>query len=74
MRESARRSVLTEAGISDLAASSGKGMEFLRLKGFENAVIMAANRALEEWREEAHKGARRRGHAGDAAAGWLAGR
>ena len=32
--------------------------EFLRLKGFENAVIQAANRALEEWREEAHKGGR----------------
>jgi hypothetical protein len=29
--------------------------EFLRLKGFENAVIQAANKALEEWREEAHK-------------------
>lgn len=52
VREAARRSVLTEAGISD----QGKGMEFLRLKGFENAVIQAATRALEEWREEAHQG------------------
>ncbi|EFN56232.1 hypothetical protein CHLNCDRAFT_57648 [Chlorella variabilis] len=51
VREAARRSVLTEAGISD----QGKGMEFLRLKGFENAVIQAATRALEEWREEAHQ-------------------
>lgn len=59
VREAARRSVLTEAGISDVAAAGGKSMDFLRLKGFENAVIMAANRALEEWREEAHKGARR---------------
>ncbi|PRW45025.1 dynamin-related GTPase isoform A [Chlorella sorokiniana] len=55
VREAARRSVLTEAGISDLASTGGKNMEFLRLKGFENAVIQAANKALEEWREEAHK-------------------
>lgn len=53
VREAARRSVLTEAGIS---ADPGKGMEFLRLKGFENAVIVAATRALDEWKEEAHQG------------------
>jgi hypothetical protein len=27
------------------------------MKGFENAVIVAAEQALEEWRTEAHKGA-----------------
>lgn len=56
VRDAARRSVLTESGISVTGSSDGgKGMEFLRLKGFENAVIQAANRALDEWKDEAHK-------------------
>ena len=53
VREAARRSVLSEAGISD---PGSKGLDFLRLKGFENAVIVAATRALDEWKQEAHKG------------------
>ncbi|KFM25284.1 Dynamin-2B [Auxenochlorella protothecoides] len=50
VREAARRSVLAEAGLG-----ATPGMEFLRLKGFENAVVVAADRALEEWKAEAHK-------------------
>lgn len=57
VREAARRSVLTEAGIPlGSGPEPGKGMEFLRLKGFENAVILAATKALDEWKSEAHKG------------------
>lgn len=57
VREAARRSVLTEAGIPlGSGPEPGKGMEFLRLKGFENAVIQAATKALDEWKAEAHKG------------------
>ncbi|KAL4421810.1 hypothetical protein ABPG77_001599 [Micractinium sp. CCAP 211/92] len=56
VREAARRSVLTEAGIPlGSGPEPGKGMEFLRLKGFENAVILAATKALDEWKSEAHK-------------------
>lgn len=56
VREAARRSVLTEAGIPlGSGPEPGKGMEFLRLKGFENAVIQAATKALDEWKAEAHK-------------------
>ena len=59
VRESARRSVLSEAGVADPATA--KGLDFLRLRGFENAVVTAANQALEEWRTEAHHGGRARG-------------
>ncbi|KAL4448267.1 hypothetical protein ABPG75_005486 [Micractinium tetrahymenae] len=56
VREAARRSVLTEAGIPlGSGPEPGKGMEFLRLKGFENAVILAATKALDEWKAEAHQ-------------------
>ena len=58
VREAARRSVLTEAGIS---SDPGKGLDFLRLKGFENAVILAASRALDDWKTEAHHGEQRAG-------------
>lgn len=51
VREAARRSVLAEAGFT----APRPGMEFLRLKGFENAVVVAADKALEEWKTEAHK-------------------
>ena len=53
VREAARRSVLSEMGLD---STPGKTLEFLRLKGFENAVIVAASRALDEWKQEAHEG------------------
>eukprot|EP00887_Chlorella_sp_A99_P004268 scaffold15.g4268.t1 len=52
VREAARRSVLSEAGVKDFNAAGR--LEFLRLKGFENAVIVAAGNALEDWKKEAH--------------------
>lgn len=55
VRESARRSVLSEAGVVDF--NSAGRLEFLRIKGFETAVIVAAGQALEEWKKEAHHGA-----------------
>lgn len=54
VREAARRSVLGDLGFS-MTPSNVKDLEVLRLKGFENAVIMAANQALEDWRSEAHR-------------------
>ena len=39
VREAARRSVLSEMGLD---STPGKTLEFLRLKGCENAVIVAA--------------------------------
>ena len=58
VREAARRSVLAEAGLADGPggpAGSGR-LEFLRLKGFENAVVVAAGQALDDWKREAHYG------------------
>ncbi|KDD72729.1 hypothetical protein H632_c2966p0, partial [Helicosporidium sp. ATCC 50920] len=49
--EAARRSVHAEHGVNQ---ASVQDMEFLRLKGFENAVVAAASKALEEWKAEAH--------------------
>jgi dynamin 1/3 len=57
VREAARRSVLVDvgggAGVTD--ARIAQQLDFLRLKGFEGAVIIAATQALEEWRAEAHR-------------------
>ena len=57
VREAARRAVLADVGGG--AAITDQRMvqqlDFLRLKGFENAVIIAATQALEDWRAEAHK-------------------
>lgn len=47
VRECARKSVAAEAGAINL--------DYLRLRGFENAVIVAAQQALEDWRSEAHR-------------------
>lgn len=56
VREAARRSVMAEGtGTSATDFRLSKELDFLRLKGFENAVIMAASQALEEWRAEAHR-------------------
>lgn len=56
VREAARRSVMAEGtGTSVIDFRLTKDLDFLRLKGFENAVIMAASQALEEWRAEAHR-------------------
>jgi hypothetical protein len=51
VKEAARRSVVGEA-----PSASSKSPEYLRLKGFETAVVVAAHEALEQWRTEAHKG------------------
>ncbi len=57
VREAARRSVLADVGggaaITD--ARIAQQLDFLRLKGFEGAVVIAATQALEEWRAEAHR-------------------
>ncbi len=57
VREAARRSVLADVGggaaITD--ARIAQQLDFLRLKGFEGAVIIAATQALEEWRADAHR-------------------
>lgn len=52
VREAAKRSVLTEAGLGPNALPR----EVVGLKGFEAAVITAASAALDEWKAEAHKG------------------
>lgn len=55
VREAARRSVLADVGGSAVTDNRMvQQLDFLRLKGFENAVIVAASQALEEWRAEAH--------------------
>ena len=46
VREAARRSVMD--GVAAMP-------DFLRLRGFEGVVVLAAGRALEEWRLEAHR-------------------
>ena len=57
VREAARRAVLSDVGgnasITDQRVA--QQLDFLRLKGFENAVVIAASQALEEWRAEAHR-------------------
>ncbi|KAL4518145.1 hypothetical protein Ndes2526A_g01405 [Nannochloris sp. 'desiccata'] len=57
VREAARRSVLADVGggaaITD--ARIAQQLDFLRLRGFEGAVVIAATQALEEWRAEAHR-------------------
>lgn len=53
VKEAARNIMTLEVGGGKLHSS--KAMDYMRLKGFENAVIMAASEALEEWRAEAHK-------------------
>lgn len=56
VREAARRSVMSDASGSTVTdARAAQQLDFLRLKGFENAVVLAASQALEEWRAEAHK-------------------
>lgn len=52
VKEAARNIMTMEA--SGGKAHTSQSPEYLRLKGFENAVIMAASQALEEWRSEAH--------------------
>lgn len=52
VKEAARNSMNLEVGAS---VSTNVNYEYLRLKGFENAVIIAATQALEEWRTDAHK-------------------
>ena len=52
VREAAKRSVLTEAGLGPNALPR----EIVTLKGFEAAVIQAATTALDDWKAEAHKG------------------
>ena len=52
VKESARNTMTLEVS-GDV--NSNVNYEYLRLKGFENAVIIAATQALEEWRAEAHK-------------------
>ena len=52
VKEAARNSMNLEVGAS---VSTNVNYEYLRLKGFENAVIIAATQALEEWRADAHK-------------------
>lgn len=51
VKEAARNSMNLEVGAS---VSTNVNYEYLRLKGFENAVIIAATQALEEWRTDAH--------------------
>jgi hypothetical protein len=62
VREAARRSVAAEHAPPASGAPGALGgaakkpeLDYLRLRGFENAVITAATQALEEWRAEAHK-------------------
>jgi hypothetical protein len=52
VREAARRAVTADVAGGGAVA---QGLDFLRLKGFENAVVVAAQQALEEWRGEAHR-------------------
>jgi dynamin GTPase len=52
VKEAAKNSMNLEVGAS---VSTNMNYEYLRLKGFENAVIIAATQALEEWRSDAHK-------------------
>lgn len=52
VKESARNTMTLEVSGG---VNSNVNYEYLRLKGFENAVIIAATQALEEWRAEAHK-------------------
>ncbi len=52
VKEAAKNSMNLEVGAS---VSTNVNYEYLRLKGFENAVIVAATQALEEWRTDAHK-------------------
>ena len=54
VREAARRAVLGDFPIG-ASPHNIKDLEVLRLKGFENAVTIAASQALEEWRAEAHR-------------------
>lgn len=53
VKEAARHTMTLE--MTGGKMTGGGNYEFLRLKGFENAVIIAASQALEEWRAEAHK-------------------
>ena len=58
VREAARRSVSADASGASGGGGGGAlaGADFLRMKGFENAVVVAATQALDEWKAEAHKG------------------
>lgn len=52
VKEAARNTMTLEVSGG---VNSNVNYEYLRLKGFENAVIIAATQALEEWRADAHK-------------------
>lgn len=49
----AARNIMT-LEISGGKVQTNKTLEYMRLQGFENAVIIAASEALEDWRSEAH--------------------
>lgn len=51
VKEAARNTMTLEVSGG---VNSNLNYEYLRLKGFENAVIIAATQALEDWRAEAH--------------------
>ena len=53
VKEAARNTMSME--ISGGKIGSNVNYDYMRLRGFENAVIIAATQALEEWRMEAHK-------------------